>query len=319
MSIHERLGYNFPHEHTIIQLANTNCTCYINSVLQSLFNVPKIQQYLEDVERILNEKNAKDIFSGTLFCLFVKIYIDSQRAPQNEVYYEPNYFLDKLFSISKTLVRGQMGDSFEFFWILINQFDKEIRQINQSLCGPSEILIHPFSDHFKFGISSRRNPAFPAYPYPLAEEFVSSMPILMNNQGIEAAIDEWKVNPYLREIRTLPNVLVLKLMVFNVIDGVYRKDFTKVPIPIELTLKSNGARKEEAAYELISTVMHLGDENGGHYISVFKACDRIIVGDDANFWALNDEQFEKFLDLNEIPGSEQCSAPCILFYHKMKM
>ena len=101
MSIHERLGYNFPHDHTIIQLVNINSSCYINSVLQSLFNLPSIQKYLEFVSQKINEHNIS--IEHTLFGLFVKIYIDSQRAPQNEVWYEPNYFLDKFFSFPHNL------------------------------------------------------------------------------------------------------------------------------------------------------------------------------------------------------------------------
>lgn len=336
MSIHERLGYNFPQEHTIIQLVNMNSTCYINSVLQSLFNIPSIQNYLEDVSRITKEVDIS--IEQTLFGLFVKIYIDSQRAPQNEVWYEPNYFLDKLFNSTNTFKRYEMGDAYELFLTLLRIFDDEIVSINRAINSirnsprKDDIFnrnnpIHCFSSFFDFNTENKRNPKFPYYRTPDLREVFNLIPIKPNTNGVEKAIQEFTENPYYRKFLSLPEILVVKVNVFGIENGNYHKVFVKTPISIQLELSTNKSENmkndnfqaENAIYDLISILMHIGtDFSSGHFMTVFNACDRIIVGDDANFWGLNDEQLGKFLDQNEIPGSETCSSVYMMFYQKRK-
>lgn len=327
MSIHERLGYNFPSDHTIIQLVNMNSTCYINSVLQSIYNLPSIQNYLENVSRIINELNIS--IEHTLFGLFVKIYIDSQRAPQNEVWYEPNYFLDKFFSFPLHFQRYQMGDASEFFLTIVDIFDKEIISINENINKiknlPNNDLeynknnpIRSFSSFFHFLVSNSYNPNYPEFRYPIPVESFSIIVTRSNQNGTEKAINDFFEHPYYRKFLNFPEILVVYFVSIELIDGGIHKVFDKTPISKQIEFSSKINEKvENVTYDLISVVVHNGtDFDSGHYIAVFKACGRVIVGDDANFWGLNDDQLNRFIYQNEIPGNESCSSVYMMYYQK---
>lgn len=332
MSIHERLGYNFPHDHTIIQLVNINSSCYINSVLQSLFNLPSIQKYLEFVSQKINEHNIS--IEDTLFGLFVKIYIDSQRAPQNEVWYEPNYFLDKFFSVPSQFERHQMCDSNEFFLTILDRFDTDILSINERINGQANFPrndheysknspIRSFSSFFYFRVENRSNPNYPDFHNVAPIETYDMIIVRPDCEGTERAIIDFFSSPFYRRMLNLPEVFIVNINAFGFgDDGKSFKKFDKTPIKSEVKLTTRGfngenADGEEAVYDLVSTVVHNGvDFDSGHFICVFKACGRVIVGDDANFWGLNDEQLRGFVERNEIPGSETCSAIYSMFYQK---
>lgn len=333
MSIHERLGYGFPWEHTIIQLVNMNSTCYINSVLQSLFNLPSIQNYLEDVSKKISELNMN--IESTLFGLFVKIYIDSQRAPQNEVWYEPNYFLDKFFSVPSIFERYQMGDSNEFFLTILDRFDEDIMSINRIINTNQNSPrndpdynknnpIRSFSSFFYFQLQNKSNPNFPEFRDPAPIELFDLILIRPNNEGTEKAIQEFLTSPFHRRFLNLPEIFVVNINSFCFgDDGRFYKLFDKTPISRQLELSTKWyndehcGNEEKAVYDLIATVVHNGtDFDSGHFITVFKACDRIIVGDDANFWGLNNDQLNRFIYQNEIPGNEHCSTIYSMFYQK---
>ncbi|OHT10667.1 Clan CA, family C19, ubiquitin hydrolase-like cysteine peptidase [Tritrichomonas foetus] len=306
MSIHERLG-NFPGDHTIIQLANSNGTCYINSILQSMFNLPSIIQYLEEVEEKLVQLNLKEENEQSLFGLFLKIYIDSMRAPQNEVYYEPNYFLDELFKTLTMFQRGNQADAFDFYHQMLISFDQSNTFMNE-IIGKNEIPL--FSSFFRIVIDEN---------YYRRHEFINycAITVLPNNEGLEKAIEKWMTpaRGISRTFYELPQIFCLRINVFTVENGELKKNFTKTPIPLGFSLRE---RDSEVNYTFISSVIHNGDHfNDGHFISIFYTCDRIIVGDDANFWGLNDEQLSNFLEFNEVPGSEKSSAIYILFYQRI--
>lgn len=327
MSIHERLGYGFPQEHTIIQLVNLNSTCYINSVLQSLFNLPSIQNYLEQVSKIVNDLNYS--IDYTLFGLFVKIYIDSQRAPQNEVWYEPNWFIDKFFSYPVNFQRFQMGDASDFFLTMIDIFDNEISSINENLNKITNSLrndpeynknnpIRSFTSFFNFDVSNKSNPNYQFKIDPIPTESFVLIVTRPNPNGVEQAVHNFFEIPFYRTFLNFPEIFVVYITSVAFTDGNAYKSFEKTPISKQISFTTNLIQNEKSAtYDLISVVVHNGtDLNSGHYISVFKACCRVIVGDDANFWGLNEHQLNRFIYQNEIPGSESCSSIYMLFYQK---
>lgn len=337
MSIHERLGYNFPQEHTIIQLVNMGSTCFVNSILQSLYNIPCIQRYIEDIDRIISKVDIS--INTTLFGLFIQIYMDSQRAPQNEVWYEPNYFLDKLYSLSTNFRRNEMGDAYELFLFLYRHFDQDIKSINQTINNiqnnpkrndnayNANNPIHRFSNFFDFIIASKFNPAFPYYRKPDPIESFNLIPINPEPMGIEKSICNFKESPYFRRFLTLPEILVIKINILGVDrNGGYYKKFDKTPIPIQIELQTENTKEdrgkhknEKALYSLFAAVMHIGDDaSGGHYMTVVNSCDRIIVCDDHDIWGLNDEYFMNFLEQNQIPGRENNSSLYMLLYQKIE-
>ena len=291
-----------------------------------------IQNYIEDVDKITREVDIS--IEDTLFGLFVKIYIDSQRAPQNEVWYEPNYFLNKVFDIdTHNFHRGQMGDSYEFFLFLYRHFDIEIARINQFVNSirnsprmndesyNSNNPIRRFSDFFNFDISCKFNPAFPYYEKPEPVDTFNLIPIYPEREGVEKAILNFQKKPYFRNFLTLPDILVIKNNILGIDhDGKYYKNFEKTPIPfqIDLSTEKNGNNgSEKASYTLCAAVMHISeDANGGHFMTVIRICGGLVVFDDADIWGLNTDQLVNFISRNEVPGRERTSAAYILFYQK---
>ena len=130
--IHANMGPEVPEKYTFIQLRNMGSTCFINSVLQSLYATDIIPNFCWQYDELHKKyPHLYDATNNTHLYLFVKIYIDSQNAPQNEVLYEPNYFLDSVFSLGSPFIRGEQSDSHEFLLFLFNVFDHEIALINE--------------------------------------------------------------------------------------------------------------------------------------------------------------------------------------------
>ena len=307
MSIHERLG-NFPSEYTFIQLANRNSSCFINSILQSLYNIDYIAEYLKKTEKILWDNGVKDENESTIFGRFIQIYMDSQRAPQNEVYYEPNYFLDSFFQKFTQFKESQPDDSSDFFLTLIKEIDYGARQVNIFF---GQELISDVSHMFNIAIREQFNGN--DYCFSSTQMLV----LQQSSCGLLSSLNYWMAGefPAKRSFYALPKILCIKIGCRHIDNDPNPNGRT--PIPEFLPLCDNSG---EVMYEFKSCVVYISNNEGsGHFISVFTIYDRYIVGDDTNFWELNRDQKQKFFENNDIPGSEGLSFIYVVFYQKISV
>jgi hypothetical protein len=67
MAIHANLGPSFPGSHTLIQLVNKDGDCYINSILQALYNLRPTQNYCWACQQVFESDGLTERAEQSLF------------------------------------------------------------------------------------------------------------------------------------------------------------------------------------------------------------------------------------------------------------
>jgi uncharacterized UBP type Zn finger protein len=310
MAIHDGLGSSFPGSHTFIQLVNKDGDCYINSVLQSLYNLRAIEDHCWTCQRQFDSRGLTNRAEQSLFGFFVRIYVDSMRAPQNEVWYEPNYFLDNVFK-EGVFQRGVPSDAAQFFLFLANALDAEAAIMNSEHNRP---VFPTFSDLFKFEVKREfRHSGRVSF----ADESCTVCGLPMGD-SVASELRHWtqEFRPdgscALRKFTRYPRVFVCQMMNCQFgADGNLHKIFAPMEIQDRIVLED---RTGNRPYELKSVVMHNGvDVTTGHYFCIFRAAGRWILGDDAMIRGLSDDETADFLVNGHVSGYDQATL-ALLFY-----
>jgi hypothetical protein len=200
--IHASLGWSFPESHTLIQLVNKDGDCFINSILQALYNLGPVQEYIWKCQDVFERDNLTWRTEQSVFGFFVRIYVDSIRAPQNEVWYEPNYFLDRVFA-EGVFRRGIPADAYEFFMFLVTWLDREVDVLNTE---HGRELFHPFMDVFRI-VAERQYTEPDGEFFTVEDTFLSCL--LPPSESISAGLARW-MDSYLKDgahsVRTFVNL-----------------------------------------------------------------------------------------------------------------
>jgi ubiquitin C-terminal hydrolase len=311
--IHAALGDSFPANQTIIQLVSKDGDCYINSVLQSLYNLRPVQDYIWNCQNVFEREQLIWRAEESPFGFFVRIYVDSIRASANEVLYEPNYFLDRVFGQS-SFRRGVPSDAHQFFLYLLHCLDREESAISAER---QRRVFQSFKELFYF--TSERNGTEPnGECWSVEDEFfsLSLPPAASISEGLAKWADS-VMDDGTRSVCTivrLPQVLVCNSCAMNMdCNGYLHKRFSPIQLQERLSLRDREGEKE---YELMSVVIHNGaDLDNGHYICVIKTCGRWVLADDAYFRGLGDEEVSRFLWTSYIEGYDK-QALSIAFYQR---
>jgi ubiquitin C-terminal hydrolase len=308
MAIHAQIGEDFPQDQTLIQLVNIDGTCYINAALQALFSIPSVQEFIWGCDRVLGESGMKDLAESQVFGHFVKIYVDSMRAPQNEVWYEPTLFLDRVFE-SGRFKKGEKCDSYEFLMFLWHSIEKSCIELNNAL---GHIAFASFTELFELSIAASSRHLY--FGSVMTEKFML-LPLQVCSSSLyqnlrDAMSDGDLIN---REFLHIPRVLGLVMSLFVKGNETLSKKLNRIEIPLSLELRDNDGEKR---YELCSVIAHCGcDLDDGHYICIFRVKEHWILGDDAHLRGLSQDDIFSFLVQQQLLGYKDM-AVYMVFYQR---
>lgn len=316
-NIHEQLGPDFPHDHTFIPLINIDGSCYINCIVQSLINIPRVQEWITNYDQIVDSRGLKGKSEMYPLGYFVKLYVDSIRAPQNVVVYEPTYLLQKIFEQSKRFNRGVSSDASELFKYFIESFDSTVDIMNRDI-GANAIA------HFGelFYTTTQRTFHRNNGALAVSNEFFHLVPIPNTNKGIPGSFEDF-FKEYVNQkefierlfIR-LPEVLAIKINIcgYDQASSRYKKIHQRAPLQTSFSLIDQTSKKY---YELYAACLHTGDDTyGGHYINLFKTKqERWVLADDANLRPLDNNEVYHFFTENDL-FSDFNNVAYVLFYQR---
>jgi ubiquitin carboxyl-terminal hydrolase 9/13 len=119
---------------------------------------------------------------------------------------------------------------------------------------------------------------------------------------------------FVRKFVQCPRILVFQVPCYAFgPDGRLHKIFAPMELSDELRLDDRAGKKK---FELCSVVMHNGvDAHNGHYICVFRAAGRWLLGDDTLIRGLSDEEICDFLINARMNGYDQATV-AMLFYQQ---
>ena len=320
-TVHERLGPDFPAEHTFILFKNINGTCFVNSVLQALYSVPAIQEFIREWDATLAEHEMKQFVEDVYqmpFGHFLKIYIDSMNAPQNEVWYEPTYFLDRVFENEQRYTRGSQYDAFEFFTFLVNSIDQSTHTFVEVT---GNRLMKYFRSLFEFTVTGRITSPLEAYDCP-AETMVALSIGQCTRPRLQENIEQWMSRATMhgqlqRRFMNLPPVLAIVMSSYELDEakGEYVKFFSHMEMQDTIRLVESGPGYERGVfYELCGIVAHNGGNiHEGHYTCIIKACDRWVVADDENLYGPSEDELHEFFLHQRLPGYDSLAVTMLIY------
>lgn len=271
-----------------IKINKIGQTCYINAVLQCLFQIKPLINFTKDG---LNKPELNGYYNNdSLADHFVKLvnYINNQDLSKKidlpQAFYQAVF---KSFNISQDSFNLQQ-DSSELLSKLLSSLDDT--DICQGIKNKPE-FINQLSQIFNISIKEKSNSEIKTNNFNKLD-----LPIIgKNNVKLNTCLDEYfaqnSQNP--KKLINIPEYLILTLNRGLTDNRESEKDYTKVSFnldDLELTkyLDEELKKQDKLEYELVSFIGHSGSLNKGHYIAYVKSENSI--------WYLCDDH-----DINTIP------------------
>ena len=290
--IHDTLP-DFDDNFVFIRFKPMENTDFVNSVLQALYSLEPVQNFINWHHQELEPNLCKiEKQPGMLFGHFMKIYWDSMHATDNgqkktEIDYSPDRFLKRLRETEKRF----HNDARKFFEFLRTNIDQS-----------NETSKYPFSSLFEMTLHTEVVVAG-APPSCMTEKLLE---FNLVNRNIALLFGDQSQKAVRRRFTKIGGIFTIYLPIF---DADKRKlGGQRTNIRQELSF-GDGHH-----FTLKSAVVHAGESlSRGHWLCVFWAHDRWVLADDDNIYGLSESDIGGFLERQELPKYENV-ATSMLFY-----
>ena len=318
---------------SFVGLKNLGCTCYINSLIQTLYHLPQFRECLLNFEYFpSNEKN----------CLYQLIKVFYSLKYLKASYYAPNSFINNYDN--ETLNANIQMDFFEFFCDFLDKIEQKLKGTN------NENIIKYFfmgrqNDVLKFEGECNHHRVNESQFYSIQlqvqgkKDIYDSLDNLIEGERMDGDNCIYcgecdKKFPAIKSqnFKNLPRIFIFVLKRFEYDYQTFKKfkinDYYEFPLTLDMSKYTenyveNSGNKEDNTYKLKSIVIHEGTCEKGHYYSY-------ILDDKNNEWyEFNDTKVQKFnienlgieafgnKEKNEKNKKEKNRNAYILFYEKI--
>ena len=286
--IHASLG-DFPSDHHFIVFRNVDRAWFAPVVLQALYAIPSINKYILPNQWKLHDKalcKTVEDEERPLFGHFLKIFVDSFWANENEVRYEPTEFLNRVFAHER-FQRSIENDAWCFLRFLLEEIDWSVRALNENHNLDLEMLGPVLQMRVRTRLGDQRS---------MTQDLTSLAVLRQDEDFFRVWMDSDQVT---RRLVRCPEVLIVH---FEIFDKERRRERAVRNLEKTVDLKLDGSDKT-AKYSLCSAIVHCGESvREGHCVCVFKALHRWMVEDRERFFGLQPEEEKRFFTEQEIPG-----------------
>lgn len=308
------IGEEMPEK--LIGIENKGSTCYLNSVIQSLFHTNEFR------ERILNSPlPPQNTFLRSTYDLFQSVISFKKSSGTISI----SSFIKQVKTLNELFNNDYHHDSHEFLIWALSTIDEDLKRIGTSwieeiFAGKSVTQTTCLCCESK----STREELFMDLGLEIMQNcsLVSSLNSFSKSERLKAADKFFCDNCNCKQeadritlIQKLPKILIchLKRFKYSENERKYTKLNYRVAFPSQIRLDNTTEECENKLYELYAVIVHLGPGfQVGHYMSIVKIKKHWIRFDD-DFIERADENLIQF-----IFGSpkEIGSYPCgyILFY-----
>ena len=325
-----KLNFNNSEENVInnngfIGLKNLGCTCYMNSLMQTFYNIIPLRESFLRLK--IEQKNNNSLYEVQ------KLFFSLKFCKQK--FYTPSSFVDN-YDNEKLNIHQQM-DIDEFFSNLIDKLENRLKSTENE-----NIIKYFFQGRlndvltFQEGCSHHRTNYSSFYSIQLQirnkKSLYESLDTLtegelMNEDNCIFCPQCDKKMPAVKSqnFKTLPRMLIFVLkrfeFDFNTMRRIKLNDYYEFPIELNMNkytseYLNNIETKNNNIYKLKSIVIHQGSSDGGHYYAFIR--DSV----SQDWHQFNDTNVTDF-DAKDIPkeafGGNVNKNAYLLFYEKEDM
>ena len=272
----EGISYNY-----YVGLKNMSATCYMNSILQQFFMIPKLRETILSIPKV-NEDSV--LYQLQLLFSALKTY-------------ECYFYNPKPFVVKSELIFDEQMDADEYYGQLIDKIENDIK-----LLYIDNMNDNPYKDLFKFffGIKVIDELKFVDCGHKRFNEFYYNniqleikgcnniedslknyckTEIMEGDNKINCEICNIKRTCHKRQIfKSLPNILVIALKRFefdyDTMEKIKLNSYLKFPFELDMKdylIEDN--KETNTLYELTGITIHDGMADFGHYYDLIKAPD----------------------------------------------